>query len=56
VLTDRGRAVLDGEADRCALVPLDRWLGGIHLTGPEPAWRWDRATGRAVSGRSGGGR
>jgi len=56
VLTDRGRAVLDGEADRCALVPLDRWLGGIHLTGPDPAWRWDRATGRAVSGRSGGGR
>jgi hypothetical protein len=56
VLTDRGRAVLDGEADRCALVPLDRWLGGIHLTGPEPEWRWDRATGRAVSGRSGGGR
>ena len=55
VLTDRGRDVLDGEADRCALVPLDRWLGGIHLTGPEPAWRWDRATGRAVSA-SGGGR
>jgi hypothetical protein len=55
VLTDRGREVLAGEADRCALVPLDRWLGGIHLTGPEPAWRWDRATGRAVSA-SGGGR
>jgi uncharacterized protein DUF1835 len=54
-LTDRGRAVLDGDADRCALVPLDRWVGGIHLTGPEPAWRWDRATGRAVSA-SGGGR
>ena len=53
VLTDRGRAVLDGEADRCALVPLDRWLGGIHLTGPEPAWRWDRATGRAVSASGG---
>jgi hypothetical protein len=52
-LTDRGRAVLDGEADRCALVPLDRWVGGIHLTGPEPAWRWDRATGRAVSASGG---
>jgi uncharacterized protein DUF1835 len=48
-LTDTGRAVLRGEADRCALLPVDRWVGGIHLTGPEPAWRWDRATGRSVS-------
>jgi hypothetical protein len=54
-LTDNGRAVLDGRADRAALVPLDRWVGGIHVTGPEPAWRWDRATARAVSA-SGGGR
>jgi hypothetical protein len=54
-LSEAGHAVLSGEADRCALVPLDRWIGGIHLTGPEPAWRWDRATGRAVSA-SGGGR
>jgi hypothetical protein len=54
-LTPNGRAVLAGEADRAALVPLDRWVGGIHVTGPEPAWRWDRATGRAVSA-SGGGR
>jgi hypothetical protein len=53
-LTDAGRAVLAGEADRCALVPLDRWVGGIHLTGPAPAWRWDRATGRAVSATGGG--
>jgi uncharacterized protein DUF1835 len=53
-LTDAGRAVLAGEADRCALVPLDRWVGGIHITGPEPAWRWDRATGRAVSATGGG--
>ena len=54
-LTRAGRAVLAGEADRAALLPLDRWVGGIHVTGPEPAWRWDRATGRAVSA-SGGGR
>src|SRR6185312_13291768 len=52
-LTDAGRSVLAGEADRCALLPLDRWTGGIHLTGPEPEWRWDRATGRAVSGSGG---
>jgi len=49
-LTDDGRAVLAGQADRAALVPLDRWVGGIRVTGPEPAWRWDRATGRAVAG------
>jgi hypothetical protein len=54
-LTDAGRAVLAGEADRAALLPLDRWVGGIHATGPEPAWRWDRRARRAVSG-SGGGR
>jgi hypothetical protein len=47
-LTDTGRAVLAGEADRAALVPLDRWVGGIRLRGPEPAWRFDRARGRAV--------
>jgi hypothetical protein len=54
-LTDAGRAVLAGDGDRAALVPLDRWAGGIHVTGPDPAWRWDRATARAVSA-SGGGR
>ncbi|MEA2319704.1 MAG: hypothetical protein QOD44_3893 [Solirubrobacteraceae bacterium] len=49
-LTGDGRAVLAGEADRAGLVPLDRWVGGTHVTGPRPAWRWDRAAHRAVSG------
>ena len=49
-LTGDGRAVLAGEADRADLVPVDRWVGGIHLHGPRPAWRWDRAAGRAVPG------
>jgi hypothetical protein len=53
-LTDTGRAVLAGEADRASLVPLDRWVGGIRVTGPEPAWRWDRATRRAVSASAAG--
>jgi hypothetical protein len=47
-LTDDGRAVLAGEADRAALLPLDRWIGGIRVRGPAPAWRFDRARGRAV--------
>lgn len=41
-LTEAGRAVLGGEADAMALNEIDRWLGGVHLTG-EPSWRWNRA-------------
>ena len=52
-LTDAGRSVLAGEADRAALLPLDRWVCGIHVSGPAPSWRWDRATGRTVSASGG---
>ena len=41
-LTDTGQRVLNGQADRVALLGLDRWLGGTHLT-PAAAWRWDPA-------------
>lgn len=40
-LTETGRAVLAGYADWASLHPLDRWIGGVHLIGPAPAWRWD---------------
>jgi Domain of unknown function (DUF1835) len=43
-LTSPGRAVLAGEADHVALNGIDRWIGGVHLTGPEAAWRWDEGT------------
>ena len=49
------------EADRVALLGLDRWLGGTHLTAAA-AWRWDPAAGllvrplRAVPGRFATGR
>ncbi|HUR68351.1 MAG TPA: hypothetical protein VM370_03835 [Candidatus Thermoplasmatota archaeon] len=43
-ISERGRAVLEGERDRCDVVPLDRWVGGVHLEGHEPAWRWDGST------------
>jgi hypothetical protein len=36
-----GADVLAGRADRLALVPLDRWLGGVHLRPGAPLWRWD---------------
>ena len=54
-LTADGRDVLAGRADRAELVPVDRWVGGIRLQGTRPAWRWDRARGRAVDGRGGPG-
>jgi len=37
--------VLAGQADRVALLGIDRWLGGTHLT-PAATWRWDPATGQ----------
>lgn len=39
-LTEAGRDVLAGRADRVACVGLDRWLGGTHLM-PASGWRWD---------------
>ena len=33
--------VLAGRIDRLALLPLDRWLGGVHLRPGAPLWRWD---------------
>lgn len=44
-LTDAGRRVLSGEADAVLLRGIDRWFGGVHLTGHTPAWRW---TGQAL--------
>lgn len=40
-LTEDGRAVLAGHADRVALCGIDRWLGGVHLFGHQVPWRWD---------------
>jgi hypothetical protein len=39
-LTTVGRQVLNGSADRVRLCGIDRWLGGVHLTGTGPTWRW----------------
>ena len=43
VLTPRGREVLSGDRDRVRLNGIERWLGGVHLSGETP-WRWDRST------------
>lgn len=40
-LTPDGLAVLEGRLDGLAARMLDRWLGGVHLRGGGPRWRWD---------------
>ena len=40
-ITDRGKAVLNGDEDFIRLNGIDLWLGGVHLQGNEAAWRWD---------------
>jgi hypothetical protein len=40
-LTADGKSVLAGEEDFVVTNGIDTWLGGIHLSGREAAWRWD---------------
>ena len=42
-LTELGREVLAGTADRVESAPPERWLGGTRVDG---SWRWDVATRR----------
>jgi hypothetical protein len=43
--TDAGRSVSAGQLDRVDLCGGDRWLGGVHVQGRGPIWRWDDARG-----------
>jgi hypothetical protein len=43
-LTDDGREVLAGSQDFVVQNGIDKWLGGVHLLGPEAQWRWDEDT------------
>jgi hypothetical protein len=47
-ITDVGRRVLKSEADFIELNGIDLWLGGVHLTGNKPTWRWDDSSERIV--------
>jgi len=41
-ITDAGRQLLETTADWIKLRGgVDRWLGGVHLNGQQPQWRWD---------------
>jgi hypothetical protein len=40
-LTPLGERVRAGEADFVRDHGVDRWLGGLHLRGTGPVWRWN---------------
>lgn len=46
-LTVLGRRVLAGDADWLERAPLERWIGGVHLTA-QRHWRWDEHGQRFV--------
>jgi hypothetical protein len=51
-ITDAGHRVLAGKEDWIILRGgIDLWLGGIHLQGREPAWRWDPEARRLRAAR-----
>ena len=47
-ITDAGRSVLSGVADRVTLNGIDEWVGGVHLHGHANIWRWDEQQGKLV--------
>jgi hypothetical protein len=50
-ITDAGQQLLDGKADWIKLQGgIDRWLGGVHLTGEQAQWRWDHDKKMLVAG------
>jgi hypothetical protein len=49
-VTDAGQKLLEGKADWIELCGgIDRWLGGVHLHGQQPLWRWDEASKTLIS-------
>jgi hypothetical protein len=42
-LTEVGSRVLDLQDDHVRLNGIERWLGGVYLTGTHAVWRWDSA-------------
>jgi hypothetical protein len=51
VLTEAGESVLQGGRDWVAEQGIDRWYGGVHLSGRSPRWRWCRGHGKIVEVR-----
>jgi hypothetical protein len=51
-ITETGRDVLAGRADRVEVLGIDRWVGGTHLR-PGHVPRWDRSRKRVVAASPG---
>jgi hypothetical protein len=51
MLTEAGASVLRGGRDWVAEQGIDRWYGGVHLTGRTPRWRWRRDKQKIVEAR-----
>jgi hypothetical protein len=47
-LTPDGKRVLAGEADFVERFGIDRWVGGVHLTGHAVPWRFGEAIERLI--------
>jgi hypothetical protein len=47
-LTPAGRDIEAGNADRVRMCGIDRWIGGVHLSGRGPVWRWSARGGQLV--------
>ena len=41
-ITEDGMRVLEGTLDRVRTCGIERWLGGVQLSGTGPVWRWDK--------------
>ena len=50
-VTDVGHDVLAARADHAELNGIDRWIGGVHLQGHRPEWRWDPVEDEVVGVR-----
>jgi hypothetical protein len=48
-VTPAGQRVLAGRADHVVQGGIDRWIGGVHLTGHRVRWRWDEGTESLVT-------
>lgn len=48
-LTEDGSSVLEGRVNRMELLPLERWIGGVHLTAGAPKWRRDPVSGMLIA-------
>jgi hypothetical protein len=47
-LTSLGERVLDGRADHASINGVDRWVGGTHVVGKSPHWRYDNDRGALI--------